>query len=65
MSISTSIDVVLYEHGVHNQNATEIIKVLMNFGWNLVHYEYISYIPHGNNLKLERIIVCLYQHPLV
>ena len=45
MSASASIDISV---AGNNVSAIEIIQVLMNSGWTLVHNGYINYLPLGN-----------------
>ncbi len=48
MSVSASIDINLSKNEGKNRSTVEIIEVLVNFGWNLVHDTYISYLPLGD-----------------
>lgn len=48
MSVSASIDIGLSKNHGKQKSAVEIIKELVKFGWNLVHDEYVSYLPIGD-----------------
>ena len=48
MSVSASINIHLSKNNNKHVPAIEIIKVLINFGWNLLHNGYIGYLPIGD-----------------
>ena len=47
MSISAGISIRLSECA-QPRSAVDIIKVLIDFGWNIIHDGYISYLPFGD-----------------
>ena len=49
MAISASLGVYLTDNGIKRKSAIEIIQVLIDSGWILIHNEYISYISLGSS----------------
>lgn len=71
MSITASIDINLKNNNNKLIPSIEIIRVLINNGWTLVHNNYVSYLPLGDkdsydwqdsqNMNIDDLAVTFYK----